>query len=91
MEIFIDILTGVICFLVGFYYGVWFIKKKYFEMSKKLFLALNDDTYSLDFLTGAGIALNTVFENKLDCDIKLALTRKILDNSKIKERSKSHE
>lgn len=91
MEIFLRILTGTICFLTGFYYGVWFIKRKYLEIGKKLLLALDSDTYNLDFLTGAGVTLNTVFENKLDGSVKLAITKKILDNSKIKERSKPHE
>ena len=85
MEIFSNVLTGIICFLTGFYYGVWFIKHKY------LLLVLDSDTYNLDFLLGAGVTLNTVFENKLDSSVKLSLTRKILDNNKIKERSKSHE
>lgn len=91
MGIFLNIITGTTCFLTGFYYGVWFIKRKYLDVSKKLLLVLDSDTYSLDFLAGSGVTLNTVFENKLDCDVKLALTRKILGNSKIKERSKSHE
>ncbi len=91
MEIFLNILTGIICFLTGFYYGIWFIRRKYLEVSKKLLLVLDSDIYNLDFLTGAGVTLNTVFENKLNCDVKLALTRKILDNSKTKERSKYHE
>lgn len=91
MEIFLRILIGIICFLTGFYYGVWFIRHKYLEVGKNLLLVLDSDTYNLDFLLGAGVTLNTVFENKLDSSVKLALTRKILDNSKIKERSKSHE
>lgn len=91
MEIFLNILTYVVCFLTGFYYGVWLIKRKYLEVGKKLLLVLDSDTYSLDFLVGAGVTLNTVFENKLDGSVKLALTKKILNNSKIKERSKSHE
>ena len=78
MGTFLNILTCVICFLSGFYYGVWFIKKKYLDISRKLLLTLESDTYNLDFLTGTGVALNTVFENKLDTDVKLALTRKIL-------------
>lgn len=62
----------------GSYYGVWFIKRKYLDCGRKLLLALESDTYNLDFLTGTGATLNTVFENKLDTDVKLALTRKIL-------------
>ena len=50
-----------------------------------MLLVFDSDTYNLDFLTGAGVTLNTVFENKLDCDVKLALTRKILDNKKARE------
>ena len=91
MEIFLSFLTGTICFLTDFYYGVWFIKHKYLEVGKNLLLVLDSDTYNLDFLLGAGVTLNTVFENKLDSSVKLALTGKILDNSKIKERRKSHE
>lgn len=80
MEIFLNILTAIICFLTGFYYGVWFIRHKYLEIGKKLLRVLDSDTYNLDFLTGAGVTLNTVFENKLDGNVKLALTKKILNN-----------
>ncbi len=85
MGIFLNILLFVIGFLSGFYYGVWFIKEKYLNCGRKLLLVLDSDTYTLDFLTGAGVALNTVFENKLDCDMKLALTKKILNNKKARE------
>lgn len=82
MEVFLSVLTYIICFMSGFYYGVWFIKRKYLDCGRKLLLVFDSDTYNLDFLTGAGVALNTVFENKLDCDVKLALTKKVLDNKK---------
>lgn len=85
MGVFLNILISVICFLMGFYYGVWFIKGKYLSYGRKMLLVFDSDIYNLDFLTGAGVALNTVFENKLDCDVKLALTKKILDNKKARE------
>lgn len=78
MLIFLNILTGLVSFLFGFYYGVWFIKRRYLEIGKNLLLVLDCDTYNLDFLTGAGVALNTIFDNKLDCSVKLALTNKII-------------
>ena len=81
MGVFLNILISVI----GFYYGVWFIKGKYLSYGRKMLLVFDSDIYNLDFLTGAGVALNTVFENKLDCDVKLALTKKILDNKKARE------
>lgn len=87
MSVFLNILTWLIGFLFGFYYGVWFIKRKYLELGKKLLLVLDCDTYNVDFLTGAGVALNIIFENKLDCDVKLALTKKILENRKENRKS----
>lgn len=78
MAIFLNVLTWLISFLFGFYYGMWFIKRKYLDLGKKLLLVLDCDTYNVDFLTGAGVALNTVFENKLDFCVKVALTKKIL-------------
>lgn len=82
MSIFLSIGAGFVCFLSGFYYGVWFIKRRYFELGKKLLTVVDCDTYSLDFLTGAGVTLNTLFENKLDSNVKLAITKKIIKTRK---------
>ena len=87
MSVFLSILTHVLCFLFGFYYGVWFIKRKYVDLGKQLLLVMDCDTYNLDFLTGAGVTLNTIFENKLDCNVKLALTKKIIDKRRKDEKT----
>lgn len=81
MGIFLNILMEFIFFLAGFCCGMRIIKRKYLYVSRKLLAAFNNDTYNLDFMTGAGVTLNVVFDNKLDCDVKLALTKKILKNN----------
>ena len=90
MSIFISILAGLICFLFGFYYAVWFIKRNYLDMAKNLIFALDSDDYSLDFLTGAGVTLNAVFDNKLDGNVKLALTKKILNKRNRRPADEKH-
>lgn len=82
MNVFINILTGLICFLAGFYYGVWYIKQKYLDLSQKLLLTLESDDYNLDFVTGAGVTLNTLSANKLDSNVKLLITRKLIAKRK---------
>lgn len=76
---FFNILSGLLCFLFGFYYGVWYMKIKYLMLGKHLLIVLEEDsTYSTDFFTGICVTLNTLFENKLDTEVKLSLTKKIL-------------
>ena len=84
MTLFFSILTWLTGVVFGFYYGVWYLKRKYLDLGKQLLLVLDCDAYNLDFLTGAGVTLNTIFENKLDCNVKLALTKKILEKRKNK-------
>ncbi len=88
MGTFSNVLTGIICFLTGFYYGVWYIKHKYLDLSKKLLLALECNDYNLDFVIGSGIALNTISGNKLDSNVKLTITKKLIDkrNKEFKNR-----
>ncbi len=76
---FLNILSGLICFLFGFYYGVWYVKSKYLLLGKHLLIVLDEDnTYSTDFFTGVCVTLNTLLENKLNAEVKISLTKKIL-------------
>ncbi len=76
---FLNILSGLFCFLFGFYYGVWYMKNKYLLLGKHLLIVLEEDsTYNTDFFTGVCVTLNTLLKNKLDAEVKLSLTKKIL-------------
>ena len=76
---FLNILSGLLCFLFGFYYGVWYMKIKYLMLGKHLLIVLDEDSiHSTDFFTGVCVILNTLFENKLDNEVKLSLTKKMI-------------
>ena len=55
------------------------MKIKYLMLGKHLLIVLDEDsTYSTDFFTGVCVTLNTLFENKLDTEVKLSLTKKMI-------------